>query len=79
MNFTDWTAKAVEDRILEMADTLRMSPSVKGPQAFGSSMPEAVQRHSEAYGLSAPDIAKPRRRAPWGEWSRYGDGSTPCR
>ncbi|MCD2183319.1 DUF6362 family protein [Rhizobium sp. GN54] len=50
MNFTDWTAKAVEDRILEMADTLRMSPAVKGPQAFGSSLPEAVQRHSEAYG-----------------------------
>lgn len=50
MMFTDWTAKAVEDRILEMADTLRMSPAVKGPQAFGSSMPEALQRHSEAYG-----------------------------
>jgi hypothetical protein len=50
MKFHDWTAKGVELRILEMADTLRKSPSVKGPQAFGNNMPEPVRRYDESYG-----------------------------
>ncbi len=48
MTFTYWTAAAVKDRIIEMADTLRMVPAVRGPKAFGNAMPEAVRRFSEA-------------------------------
>lgn len=51
MNFTDWTAKAVEIRILEMADTLRISPATRGPKAYGNAMPEAVRRYDDAYGF----------------------------
>ncbi|AVA22482.1 DUF6362 family protein [Rhizobium sp. NXC24] len=51
MNFVDWTAKAVEARILEMADTLRISPSVRGPKMFGNAMPESVRRYDESYGV----------------------------
>ncbi|MGE7367889.1 DUF6362 family protein [Neorhizobium sp. NPDC001467] len=50
MKFKDWTAKAVEVRILEMADTLRKSPAVRGPKAYGNAMPEPVRRQFEAYG-----------------------------
>ena len=53
MNFVDWTAKAVEARILEMADTLRVSPAVRGPKMFGNAMPESVKRYDESYGLQA--------------------------
>ena len=53
MKFTDWTAKAVEDRILEMADTLRKSPAIRGPKVYGSSMPEPIRHHEEAYGFHA--------------------------
>lgn len=50
MKFQDWTAKGVELRILEMADTLRKSPCVKGPREFGNNMPEPVRRYDESYG-----------------------------
>lgn len=50
MNFTDWTAKLVKDRIIEMADTLRMVPAVKGPKGYGNAMPEGVRQRSEAFG-----------------------------
>lgn len=50
MTFMEWTARAVEDRIIEMADTLRKLPSVKGPKVSGNAMLEVVRRHSEAYG-----------------------------
>lgn len=50
MNFTDWTAKLVKDRIIEMADTLRMVPAVKGPKSYGNAMPEGVRQRSEAFG-----------------------------
>lgn len=53
MKFQDWTAKAVEERILEMADTLRLMPAVKGPKMFGNAMPEPVRRYDEAYGFYA--------------------------
>lgn len=79
MKFQDWTAKAVEVRILEMADTLRVSPAVRGPQAYGNNMPDPVRRHDESYGhISLPDIEKARRRPPLAGWSRFGSGSTPC-
>lgn len=35
MNFSDWTAKAIEHRTLEMADTIRKLPAAKGPKAYG--------------------------------------------
>lgn len=50
MKYEAWTWKAVEARILEMADTLRISPAVRGPKQFGSAMPEPVRRHDDAYG-----------------------------
>lgn len=51
MKYEAWTWKAVEGRILEMADTLRISPSVKGPREFGNAMPEPVKRYDESYGF----------------------------
>lgn len=53
MNYEAWTWKAVEGRVLEMADTIRMMPRAKGPKVYGSAMPEAVQSFSEAYGSEA--------------------------
>lgn len=49
MNYTAWTARAVEDRVIEAAETLMLLPNVKGPQAYGSAMPQIV-RDWQAYG-----------------------------
>lgn len=67
MKFTDWTAKAVEERILEMADTLRISPAARGPKAFGNAMPDPVRERSDAYGFTA---ARFRQSASAGALSR---------
>ncbi|WP_353652375.1 hypothetical protein [Sinorhizobium sp. RAC02] len=67
MTFTDWTAKAVEDRILEMADTLRKVPAVRGPKVYGSAMPEPVRRFGDAYGSGT---ARYRETASAGELGR---------
>ncbi|MCK8779067.1 DUF6362 family protein [Rhizobium sp. NTR19] len=53
MKFQDWTAQAVKDRVIEMAETLRRSPSVKGPRMFGNAMPVPVRRYDESYGHQA--------------------------
>jgi predicted DNA-binding transcriptional regulator len=53
MKFQDWKAKDVELRILEMADTLRKLPAVRGPKAFGNAMPEPVRSLQEVYGSHA--------------------------
>lgn len=53
MNYEAWTWKAIEIRIIEMADTLRVLPADRGPKQFGSAMPEVVRRHDEAYGFDA--------------------------
>jgi hypothetical protein len=53
MKFEDWNAKTVEGRILEMAEALRLSPAARGPQSFGSAMPEAVRVPGEGYGYGA--------------------------
>lgn len=53
MKYEAWSWKAIEGRIIEMADTLRLSPSVKGPQEFGNAMPEPVREHGEGYGYGA--------------------------
>ncbi len=51
MKYEAWTWKAVETRVLEMADTLRMMPANKGPKEYGSAMPEVVRRYDESYGF----------------------------
>ena len=51
MKYEAWTWKAIEARILEMADTLRMMPAYRGPKQYGSAMPEVVRRYDEAYGF----------------------------
>ena len=50
MNYQAWTAKAVEDRVLEAAETLMLLPGIKGPQTYGSAMPTPV-RDWQSYGL----------------------------
>lgn len=60
MKFQDWTARAVEDRIIEMADTSRLLPGVKGPKEFGNGMPEAVKRFDE---LELSKVARIKKRA----------------
>lgn len=47
--FQAWTAKAVELRLLEAAETLMLCPNADGPKAFGSSMPEPVHLQIDAY------------------------------
>lgn len=47
--FQAWTAKAVELRLLESAETLMLCPHVTGPKAFGSSMPEPLHLQIDAY------------------------------
>ncbi|WP_127524597.1 DUF6362 family protein [Mesorhizobium sp. Z1-4] len=49
MTYHAWTAKDVEHRILEAAETLMLMPGVKGPKAYGSAMPDYV-RDWQAYG-----------------------------
>ncbi|ARO24763.1 hypothetical protein TAL182_CH03018 [Rhizobium sp. TAL182] len=61
MNYEAWTWKAVETRIIEMADTLRLVPAYRGPKQYGSAMPEVVRRYDEAYGFDA---------------SRYGESAS---
>lgn len=45
--YAAWHWKAVEGRVIEMADTLRKLPADKGPKAYGSAMPEVVRRYDE--------------------------------
>ncbi len=53
MSYGAWTWKAVEGRIIEMADTLRLTPSVSGPANFVTLMPEVVREQTESYGYSS--------------------------
>ncbi len=57
--FRDWTAKAVEHRVLEAAETLMLCPRALGPKQFGSSMPEPLRQQRDAY---AAQKARYRRR-----------------
>lgn len=56
--YTAWTAKAVELRILEAAETCLRLPPVKGPQVYGNNMPEPVRRQIEAYGSNKPKFRR---------------------
>jgi hypothetical protein len=53
-----WTAKAVEHRVIEAAETLMLMPNVQGPRNFVSLMPETIQDW-HAYG-SEPSTYKVR-------------------
>lgn len=44
-----WTAKGIEMRLLEAAETLMLCPHVNGPKAFGSSMPDPLRLAIDAY------------------------------
>ncbi len=52
MKYQAWTWKAVERRVLEMADTLRKVPGYYGPKEFGSPAIDAVPSKEEAYGYN---------------------------
>jgi hypothetical protein len=58
MKYEAWSSKAVEGRIIEMADTLRLLPRDKGPQAYGNAMPEIVRRYDQSYGHSVATSRK---------------------
>ncbi len=53
MKYAAWTWKAIEARIIEMADTLRLVPAHYGPREFGSPAIETVKSYEEAYGFHA--------------------------
>lgn len=42
-DYTAWTARAVEDRVIEAAETLMLLPNTPGPREFGNSMPTVVE------------------------------------
>jgi hypothetical protein len=52
MNFVDWNAKAVEERLKEAMETHLKLPAVRGPREFGNAMPETVR---EKWKDAAPD------------------------
>lgn len=58
MKYAAWTWKAIEARIIEMADTLRMTPAATGPANFVSLMPEVVREQTESYGYSSSGFSK---------------------
>lgn len=43
MTYSAWTAKAVEERVLEAQETLMLLPNTPGPREFGNSMPTVVE------------------------------------
>lgn len=47
--YAAWTARGVEMRLLEAAETLMLCPHVNGPKAFGSSMPDPLRLAIDAY------------------------------
>lgn len=67
MNFSDWTEKAVENRLKEAMETHLKLPRVNGPQEFGNGMPEIVR---EKWKDAAPDTTRYIKRIPPGAISR---------
>jgi hypothetical protein len=53
-----WTAKSVEDRILEAAETELALPRLKGPKVYGSAMPTPVQDRQDAYGYHSTKVRR---------------------
>ncbi len=62
-----WTAKQVEHRLLEAAETLIICPRARGPRSYGNAMPEPVRRANEAY---ADDRTRVRRQPSAGALDR---------
>jgi hypothetical protein len=63
VKYEAWTAKAVEYRLLEAAETLMLMPNIRGPQSYGSAMPAPVQEW-EAYGAEPSSYkSRPSRNA----------------
>lgn len=58
MKYEAWTAKSVEHRVLEAAETELALPKPRGPQMFGSSMPDLVRERQDAYGYTATRIRR---------------------
>ncbi|MEM9279786.1 MAG: DUF6362 family protein [Pseudomonadota bacterium] len=54
-----WTAKQVEQRLLEAAETLILCPRARGPRSYGNTMPDPVRPANEAY---ADDRTRVRRQ-----------------
>jgi hypothetical protein len=52
MKFEQWTAKSVEERVVEAAATLMLVPHLPGPGQYGTSMPTPVHE-GEGYGYGA--------------------------
>lgn len=72
--FRAWTAKAVEHRVLEAAETLMLCPRANGPRQFGSSMPEPLRDQRDAYAMQTvryrrrPDAAAIDRMEECWDW-----------
>jgi len=52
--FQAWTIKAVENRVIEAAETLMLCPRAHGPAGIHNSMPDTVLDQHAAYGASRP-------------------------
>ena len=72
--FSSWTRQGVEQRIVEAAETLMLCPKVKGPAAYGNSMPDPLRSPMESYGTSSrkyyrrPDAAALDRMEECWQW-----------
>lgn len=56
--YNAWSAKQVEDRILEAAETELALPRLKGPKVYGSAMPTPVQDRQDAYGYHTTKVRR---------------------
>ncbi|MBW8637052.1 hypothetical protein K1W69_07615 [Hoeflea sp. WL0058] len=52
--FQAWTTKAVENRVIEAAETLMLCPRAHGPADIRNSMPDTILEQHAAYGASRP-------------------------
>lgn len=58
MEYRAWTAKQVEDWILEAAATELALPRLRGPKTFGSAMPTPVRDRQDAYGYHTTKVRR---------------------
>ena len=62
MTYQAWTAKDIEYRLLEAMETLMLLPAIKGPNGYGSSMPEIAMTKTEAWLAGATATSRYKRR-----------------
>jgi hypothetical protein len=61
--YREWTAKTVEHRVLEAAETLMLMPAVRGPAAYGNAMPQPLKEWGQ-YGMEPSRyVSRPSRDA----------------